>query len=156
MTETNPPPAVPRLRQVVLDCPDPRSLAEFYRQLLGLHYRPGDEPPAPGQPDERDWLVLRGAGVGIAFQKVDHLAPAIWPDGPVPQQLHLDLEVSSRSELQAQHARAITLGAGLLLDRCDDDEEPLYVYADPAGHPFCIFADLFTGGPDAAGSGSAP
>ncbi len=51
----------PRLCQVVLDCTDARSLAEFYRALLGLVYRPGDEPPEPGQVDERgaDWLVLR-------------------------------------------------------------------------------------------------
>ncbi len=27
----------------------------------------------------------------------------------------------------------------MLLDRTDDPEEPLYVFADPAGHPFCIF-----------------
>ena len=38
----------PRLRQVVLDTTDVRALAEFYRRLLGLRYRPGDEPPAPG------------------------------------------------------------------------------------------------------------
>jgi hypothetical protein len=31
------------------------------------------------------------------------------------------------------------LGARLLLDRSDDQDEPLRVYADPAGHPFCIF-----------------
>jgi Glyoxalase-like domain len=41
----------PELRQVVLDSTDARALAEFYRQLLGLRYRPGDEPPAAGQPD---------------------------------------------------------------------------------------------------------
>ena len=35
----------PRLCQVVLDCTDARALAEFYRALLGLVYRPGDEPP---------------------------------------------------------------------------------------------------------------
>jgi hypothetical protein len=50
----------PRLRQVVLDTTDARTLAEFYRQLLGFGYRPGDEQPAPGRDDERgrDWLVL--------------------------------------------------------------------------------------------------
>jgi hypothetical protein len=26
-----------------------------------------------------------------------------------------------------------------LEDRFDNPEEPLYVFADPAGHPFCIF-----------------
>jgi hypothetical protein len=41
--------------------------------------------------------------------------------------------------LDAQHRRALELGARLLRDRSDDPEEPLRVYADPAGHPFCIF-----------------
>jgi hypothetical protein len=27
----------------------------------------------------------------------------------------------------------------LHLDRTDDPEEPLYVFADPSGHPFCVF-----------------
>jgi hypothetical protein len=37
------------------------------------------------------------------------------------------------------HTRATDLGARLLLDRTDDPAEPLRVYADPAGHPFCVF-----------------
>ena len=50
----------PHLRQVVLGSTDPRAHAEFYREFFGLRYRPGDEPPAAGLPDERggDWLVL--------------------------------------------------------------------------------------------------
>ena len=48
-------------------------------------------------------------------------------------------------DLQAQHERAQALGARALLDRSDDDDEPLYVDADPAGHSFCIFV-----GPDEA------
>jgi catechol 2,3-dioxygenase-like lactoylglutathione lyase family enzyme len=134
---------VPVLRQVVLDTTDARVLAEFYRQLLGLGYRPGDEPPAPGEPDPRgrDWLVLRDADGRnkLAFQQVAELPRATWPEGPVPQQLHLDLTVPTAAELDAQHERALALGARLLLDRSDDPEEPLRVYADPSGHPFCIF-----------------
>ena len=51
----------PILRQTVLDTEDVRGLAEFYRQLLGLPYRPGDEPPPEGEPDPagQDWLCLR-------------------------------------------------------------------------------------------------
>ena len=131
------------LRQVALDCTDARALAEFYRQLLDLRYRPGDEPPAAGEPDatEQDWLVLQGAaGVPrVAFQQVAELPEATWPEGPVPQQLHLDLTVPTKEDLDAQHERALGLGARLLLDRSDDPEEALRVYADPAGHPFCIF-----------------
>jgi catechol 2,3-dioxygenase-like lactoylglutathione lyase family enzyme len=133
----------PELLQVVLDSTDVRTLAEFYRQLLGLRYRPGDEPPAAGQPDTagQDWLVLRdSSGTNrLAFQQVARLAQATWPEGPIPQQLHLDLTVPSMEELDAQHDRALALGARLLRDRSGDPEEPLRVYADPSGHPFCIF-----------------
>ncbi len=87
------PTQLPRLRQVVLDCCDARELAEFYRRLLGLRYRPGDEPPAAGQqdPNGQDWLVLQDAeGVArLAFQQVVELPGATWPDGPRPQMLHL-------------------------------------------------------------------
>ena len=133
----------PRLLQVVLDCTDARALAEFYRQLLGLRYRPGDEPPAAGAPDPQgqDWLVLRDSGGTnrLAFQQVAKLPPATWPEGPIPQQLHLDLSVPTVEDLVSQHQRALSLGARLLEDRFEDPVEPLYVYADPAGHPFCIF-----------------
>jgi Glyoxalase-like domain len=133
----------PVLRQVVLDCTDARGLAEFYRQLLGWRYRPGDEPPAGGQPDPQaqDWLALRNpaGGVQVAFQQVAKLPEATWPEGPVPQQLHLDLTVATIAELDAQHERAMSLGARLLEDLADDPEEPIRIYADPAGHPFCIF-----------------
>jgi catechol 2,3-dioxygenase-like lactoylglutathione lyase family enzyme len=133
----------PTLAQVVLDTTDARALAEFYRQLLGFDYRPGDEPPAPGEPDPagQDWLVLRNpaGGIGVAFQQVAELPRATWPTGPHPQQLHLDLTVPTVADLDAQHERALALGAELLFDRSDDPDEPLRVYADPAGHPFCIF-----------------
>jgi catechol 2,3-dioxygenase-like lactoylglutathione lyase family enzyme len=127
----------PVLRQVVLDTTDVRTLAEFYRQLLGLAYRPGDE---PADPDDLDWLVLQNtAGVGMAFQQVDALPEVTWPEGPVPQQLHLDITVSDREALDAEHDRVLGLGGTLLFDRSGDPDEPLRVYADPAGHPFCLF-----------------
>jgi hypothetical protein len=133
----------PQLVQVVLDATDARGLAEFYRQLLGYEYRSGDEPPAAGQPDPngQDWLVLRDASGSqrIAFQHVESLPKATWPEGPIPQQLHLDLSVPTIEQFHAQHERALALGARMLYDRSNDPHEPLYVYADPAGHPFCIF-----------------
>ncbi len=133
----------PDLRQVVLDCPDARALAGFYRELLGLRYRPGDEPPPPGRPDPRgrDYLALRDQDGRpcLAVQQVPDFPGVTWPGGPHPQQLHLDLTVTSTADLDAQHERALALGARLLADRSADPQEPLRVYADPAGHPFCIF-----------------
>ncbi|MHB1988150.1 MAG: VOC family protein [Acidimicrobiales bacterium] len=134
---------LPALCQVVLDCTDARALAEFYRCLLGLEYRLGDEPPGPGEPDPRgqDWLVVRDSAgaTRMAFQQVARLSEATWPQDSVPQQMHLDLTVPTARDLEVQHERALALGARLLYDRFDDPEEPLRVYADIAGHPFCIF-----------------
>ena len=138
--------AFPVIRQTVLDTTDPRRLAEFYRQVFGLRYCPGDEPPEPGQPDPhgQDWLILTSPADGptLAFQKVGELPEATWPNGPVPQQLHLDATVPTVADLDVQHERALALGARLLEDRSDDPQEPLRVYADPAGHPFCLIAAI--------------
>jgi hypothetical protein len=129
-----------QLLHTVLDTTDVRSLAEFYRQLLGLVYRPGDEPSA-GTADDADWLVLTDpAGTRVlAFQHVGQLARTTWPEHDVPQQLHLDMTVPDTATLRRQRDRAIALGAELRLDRTGDPDEPLYVLADPAGHTFCIF-----------------
>ncbi|MGN6636175.1 MAG: VOC family protein, partial [Oryzihumus sp.] len=65
----------PQLLHTAIDTTDVRGLAEFYRQLLGLQYRRGDEPPAAGEADDADWLVLvdtHGARK-LAFQQVEHL-----------------------------------------------------------------------------------
>ena len=135
--------AFPHFSQVVLDTTDARGLAEFYRQLLGYRYRSGDEPP-PADTDDprgRDWLVLIAPdGLrSMAFQQVGRLRETTWPDEEVPQQMHLDLTVLTKAELDLQHERAVTLGARLRHDRSRDADEPLRVYADPAGHLFCIF-----------------
>ncbi|HEV7759383.1 MAG TPA: VOC family protein, partial [Acidimicrobiales bacterium] len=109
----------------------------------GYEYRTGDEPPPAGEPDPQaaDWLVLTAPGGGhrLAFQQVEEMAPSTWPDARVPQQLHLDLGVLTVEELAQQHQRALALGATVLRDESTDPDEPLYVYADPVGHPFCIF-----------------
>ena len=133
----------PALRAVVLDATDARQVAEFYRQLLGYSYRPGDEPPPAGDPDPHgeDWLVLRDrtGEARLAVQAVPELQPSSWPDARVPQQLHLDVTVRDVDQLAVQRDRALALGARVLDDRSGDPREPLYVFADPAGHPFCIF-----------------
>lgn len=130
----------PKLLHTAIDTTDCRGLAEFYRELLGLHYRPGDEPPESG-PDDENWLVLLDADDRrvVAIQGVDELTPTTWPTHEVPMQLHLDFTVRDRAELEHHRERAEALGARVLLDRTDDADEALYVLADPAGHPFCLF-----------------
>jgi catechol 2,3-dioxygenase-like lactoylglutathione lyase family enzyme len=131
----------PKLLQTVIDTTDVRGLADFYRRLLGYDYRPGDEAPADDAADDADWLVLRDpAGTNqLAFQQVDRLERTTWPEDDVPMQLHLDLTVPDSPTLETQRERAVALGAEVILDRTDDPDEPLYVFADPSGHPFCIF-----------------
>jgi catechol 2,3-dioxygenase-like lactoylglutathione lyase family enzyme len=130
----------PRLLHTALDTTDARGLAEFYRRLLGLHYRPGDQPPDDPADDDAEWLVLLDADEHrvLAIQQVERLEPTTWPEHDVPMQLHIDYAVTDREELERHRARAEELGARLLLDRTAEEDEPLYVLADPAGHPFCL------------------
>ena len=129
--------SVPRLLHTVLDTDDVRGTAEFWRQLLDLRYRPGDEVVTDGE----DWLVLtdHDGNRKLAFQLIDDLQRSTWPESGVPMQLHLDLTVGSVAELDEQHERVLALGGQLRLDRTDTPEEPLRAYSDPAGHVFCIF-----------------
>jgi hypothetical protein len=133
-------PRFPVLMHTALDATDCRQLAEFYREFLGLRYRAGDEPPHDGSADHPGWLVLvdeSGQRV-LAFNQVESLARPTWPSDEVPKQMHHDFRVASVAELEVQRRRAVELGAVLLYDRSDEASEPLYVLADPAGHPFCI------------------
>lgn len=136
-------PGVPKLCQVVLDSTNPRLSAEFWRQLLGLTYREGHEPPNAGAEDivGQDWVNLYtpSGEPCLAFQKVAELPHSTWPDTGVPQQLHLDLTARNVEELNVVHSRIVSLGGSLRFDHSDSIEEPLRVYADRDGHPFCVF-----------------
>ncbi|WP_186832261.1 VOC family protein [Micromonospora endolithica] len=113
-----------RLRSVVIDCPDPRALAAFYSALLGL---PLDEEGTDGD----RWVVISGSGHRLAFQQAFTLRPPTWPDPAVPQQIHLDVDVD---DVEAAEKQVLALGARRLPGEGDD----FRVYADPAGHPFCL------------------
>jgi catechol 2,3-dioxygenase-like lactoylglutathione lyase family enzyme len=108
-----------RMHHVVLDCPDPAANAAFYSALLGLPVTYCDE----------DWVVVAAndTSSGLAFQRAPgHKAPT-WPDPAVPQQFHLDIMVE---DVGTAGPRVLALGAAKLPGR--------NVYADPAGHPFCL------------------
>ncbi|WP_374455100.1 VOC family protein [Nocardioides sp.] len=134
------PPAVPQLLHTVLDAVDVRTEAEFWRDLLGLAYRPGDEVP-DAEADDADWLVLTHPDGRrcLAVQEVAALPSSRWPEPGHPSVSHLDTTVPSRTALDAVHERVLELGGELRLDRTDDPDEPLRAYASPAGHVFCVF-----------------
>jgi catechol 2,3-dioxygenase-like lactoylglutathione lyase family enzyme len=116
------------LRTVVIDCPDPRALARFYAELLGLPVT---------YDDEDEWVVIGGqAGQPrVAFQQAPDLHAPRWPDPERPQQFHLDVTVD---DIEAAEAKVLALGAERLPGSGDD----FRVYADPAGHPFCLVWDV--------------
>ena len=129
----------PVLMHTAVDAPDCRGLAEFYRELLGLRYRPGDEPPDDGSEDDADWLVLvdsQGQRVLAVQQKSPTCVRSTWPSEDVPMQMHLDFRVPTLDELHRHRQRAAGPGGRTLLhDRSEDGGEPLFVLADPAGAP---------------------
>ncbi len=130
----------PVLLHTAIDARNCRELGEFYREFLGLRYREGEEPPSDGGPDDADWLVLLddvGKRVLTIAEKMN-TTPPTWPSEEVPMQMHMDFKVPSVEDLERHRARAEALGARLLYDRSRDEGEPLYVLADPAGHPFCL------------------
>jgi uncharacterized glyoxalase superfamily protein PhnB len=72
----------------------------------------------------------------LGVQLAPNHIPPQWPDGVQQQQVHLDLHVD---DLKAAHEKALSLGARLLQPADDLEAADTYqVYADPAGHPFCI------------------
>jgi hypothetical protein len=95
-----------QLEKTVIDCPDPRALAEFYAEVLGMRE--------------------------LAFQRADPYVAPRWPDPAHPQQLHLDIYVE---DFDAAEEAVVALGA---VRTPGEREGGFRVFADPAGHPFCL------------------
>jgi catechol 2,3-dioxygenase-like lactoylglutathione lyase family enzyme len=108
-----------RLHHVIIDCPDPAASATFWSRLLG--------DPITYQDDDFVVVSTSSQASGLAFQRAPDQRPATWPDPAVPQQIHLDVMVDDVPE---SYELVLVLGA-TKLDGGD-------VFADPAGHPFCL------------------
>jgi catechol 2,3-dioxygenase-like lactoylglutathione lyase family enzyme len=108
-----------RRHHVIFDCPDPPALAAFYSSLLGDPVTYADD----------DFVVVAADDhtSGLAFQRSADQRPATWPDPAVPQQIHLDVMVD---DLPGAAIAVLALGATALPGD--------FVFADPAGHPFCL------------------
>ena len=121
-----------RLTAPVLGAPDPQRLVRFYERLLGW----------PIRDDTPEWATLRPAdgSTGLSFQLERDHVPPVWPPEPGTQQMqvHLDFEVE---DLAAASAVAEEAGARLL-HAYTEPHEDVRTYADPAGHPFCLFVRL--------------
>ena len=111
-----------RLSVTTLNAPDALALATFYARLTG-----------GTTAGSSHWATVTGSNGFIAFQQVDDFRAPVWPGADVPMQMHLDFFVD---DLQATGARAVEAGARLLAHQPNADH--CFVYADPAGHPFCL------------------
>jgi hypothetical protein len=125
--------AIARYSLTALDCPDPVELANFYSkitdfQVVVAHMDKNQNPI---------WVELVDNGVTrIAFQRVEKYTPPTWPEGPIPQQAHLDFEVKDLNEAEA---KLLTIGAVKSpIQTSSNPEENFRVYFDPVGHPFCL------------------
>ena len=110
---------------LIIDCPEPGELASFYQDLLGMIR----------VQDEADWVVIGDAPdrPGVAFQRVADFRAPQWPDAEHPQQMHVDVRVG---DLAAGEQQVLSLGGRRLAGGGDR----FRVFADPAGHPFCLVA----------------
>lgn len=114
------------LDSVVLDCKDPKSLADFYERLLDWRRSPGGE--------EWDVVCDPNSKFRIYFQKEPDYVPPVWPASPGCQQVMTHLDFAT-SDLDAAVDYAISCGA-----RLADTQylENARVCIDPEGHPFCL------------------
>ncbi|MEV8018195.1 VOC family protein [Streptomyces sp. NPDC086554] len=140
---------IARMRSIVLDCPDPRQLAEFYGHLLD----------GAITDDDADWVALRTPdGLRICFQRVAGHRPPDWPRAETnSQQLHLDFDAGpTLQDIERAQERVLAIGAKPLDVNDDGGERDFRVYADPAGHPFCLCRISESEGVSQRSGGAAP
>lgn len=106
---------------VTIDAPAASELARFYADLLGLEV--GYDGP--------EGALVAGDGTSLMFQQISDYQAPDWPNPQRPQQAHLDITVA---DLDAAERQVLELGA----TRLDGGGETFRVFADPAGHPFCL------------------
>lgn len=87
--------------------------------------------------EDGDWhMVLVDGAPRVGVQLAPDHVPPNWPDGTPSQQVHLDLWVE---DFPTAHEKVISLGARVLKEAEESGEPDRFqVYADPAGHPFCL------------------
>ncbi len=111
---------------VVFDAADLAAESGFWAGVLG------------GSVDVEDhWhTVMVDGQPRVGVQLAPGHVPPDWPDGTPPQQIHLDLWVD---DIEDARATVTALGARLLQPPARTDlPDAFEVYADPAGHPFCL------------------
>ena len=107
---------------VNFDVPDAAAAARFWAGVLGEEVA-----------YEGDGMAMLGGARTVLFQQVEGYQPPDWPNPARPQQLHLDLTIGTEDP-DAAEAAVLALGA----TRLPGGGRTFRVFADPAGHPFCL------------------
>ena len=111
------------LSSVAINCPDAGELAAFYADITGGRVTFVNEA----------WATVNGSGGRIDFQTIPNYTPPTWPEATSPIQMHLDFYVD---DLTATEARVLAAGATKYSFQPNADH--CFLFADPAGHPFCL------------------
>jgi hypothetical protein len=121
-----------------IDCSDPINLANFYSSITGLKVDITTE----NTDSNIVWVELKdNQGIPkLAFQKVANYKAPTWPEGPIPQQLHLDFAVKNLDETEIELLKigAVKTEFQPGSPKSNDYSTEFRVYLDPEGHPFCI------------------
>jgi hypothetical protein len=121
-----------------IDCADPINLANFYSSITGLKVDVTTE----NTDSNIVWVELKdNQGIPkLAFQKVSNYKAPTWPEGPIPQQLHLDFAVKNLDETEIELLKigAVKTEFQPGSPKTNDYSTEFRVYLDPEGHPFCI------------------
>ena len=121
-----------------IDCADPINLANFYSSITGLKVDITTE----NTDSNIVWVELKdNQGIPkLAFQKVANYKAPTWPEGPIPQQLHLDFAVKNLDETEIELLKigAVKTEFQPGSPKTNDYSTEFRVFLDPEGHPFCI------------------
>jgi predicted enzyme related to lactoylglutathione lyase len=112
---------------VVIDCGDPKALAEFWAPALG--YRDAGWPHDP-------YVVLIGEkgldGPLVMLQRVDEPKTG-------KNRVHIDVYAD---DIEAEAERLVTLGAKRVGQPFEEHDARWIVMNDPEGNEFCVCAGL--------------
>jgi catechol 2,3-dioxygenase-like lactoylglutathione lyase family enzyme len=114
------------LSGVALECREPAELAAFYSRLTGW-------PVVSSDPEWTSIGESPQAAFNLSFQRAPGHRPPVWPDPASSMQLHLHVRVSDLDQAE----RAVLALGGTKFDH-QPDGVGSRVFADPAGHPFCL------------------
>ncbi|MFM9096653.1 MAG: VOC family protein [Actinomycetes bacterium] len=121
-----------------IDCSNPVNLARFYSGITGLRL------DLSSDDDEQKitWVELKdnSNNTKLAFQKIPNYRQPTWPEGNIPQQIHLDFFVNDIKDVEDQVLKLGATKTDFQPGSPPEEEVSLEfrVYLDPEGHPFCL------------------